>query len=376
MISLPRIIIDDAIPYIKGVFEPYAKVFYCKGSEFGTLYASNASDDNCKERIIDTADALIIRTRTKCDASLLEGTGVKFIATATIGTDHIDLEYCKSKNIRAVSAPGCNSGAVMQYVFAALYALMMKKNCGKFGLYRRVLGVVGVGHVGSKVAALGEALGLEVLRNDPLKEIEQKRLVAEGKLSEDDAVKYCALDELLDRADIVTLHVPLTNDGEYATRSMADQDFFRKMKKGSVFINSCRGQVVDDKALIGADNLSGIILDVWNGEPDINLELLKKVDIATPHIAGYSVEGKINGTETVVRACAEYLDIKELKSFSLENLKSFQRLMVSGKPEERIAEEILKGFPILELDAQLRHSTYDFERIRSEYMLRNEFKWE
>ncbi len=370
--SVPRIIIDDAIPYIRGVFEPYAEVFYCKGSEFASLR------DGRGGMAVGQADALIVRTRTKCGASLLEGSNVKMIATATIGTDHIDLDYCRSKNIYVASAPGCNSGAVLQYVYASLYALLAKKSSGRPAhLRNKVLGVVGVGHVGSKVAAMGEALGLEVLRNDPPEAIRQERLVREGRLSPMDAVRYCPLDELLEKSDIVTLHVPLVEAGRFATKSMADAGFFGRMKKGSIFINSCRGSVVDDNALIAAgDQLYGIILDVWNGEPGINPELLARADVATPHIAGYSVEGKINGTVAAVRECAKYFGLKDLEGFSLEDKKSVRKIRIKGEPEENVAAAILEGFPVMELDTMLRKSPRDFEMIRSEYKLRNEFVWE
>lgn len=412
-----RVIVDDAIPYIKGVLEPYAEVLYCKGGGFAAL-AENCADgesvpscgagssgggsSECgPRRAINSADALIVRTRTRCDAALLDGTSVKFIATATIGTDHIDMEYCASKGITVTSAPGCNSGAVMQYVFTALYALSAKKNGGRFRsvVYddsavhgdfivhgdsvaprrKRVLGVVGVGHVGGKVAALGEALGFEVLRNDPPKEALQEELIAKGELRREDAVRYCPIDELLERSDIVTLHVPLiekTGSAEKtATCGMAGAEFFAKMKPGAVFINSCRGQVVDDDALAGAVGLSGIILDVWNGEPEISPVLLAKADIATPHIAGYSVEGKINGTVAVVRDFARFFGIEPLAGFSLDSEKSVQHIHVSGISEAEAAAAMLSGFPIMELDRKLRDNPGDFEKIRSGYGLRNEFEW-
>lgn len=436
-----RVIVDDAIPYIKGVLEPYAEVFYCKGGEFASLEENRGgrgdvpscgghsyddriscdrnscdmiscdriSDDKtfsgripCESsRVIDSADALIIRTRTRCDAGLLEGTSVKFIATATIGTDHIDMEYCAAKGITVTSAPGCNSGAVMQYVFTALYALSAKKNGGRFRsvVYdetasprrKRVLGVVGVGHVGGKVAALGEALGFEVLMNDPPKETLQEELIANGVLRREEAVRYCPLDELLGRSDIVTLHVPLIEKSgrtaeatsemaaetaaETATYGMAGTEFFAKMKAGAVFINSCRGQVVNDEALVGASGLSGVIIDVWNGEPEISPELLARADIATPHIAGYSVEGKINGTVAAVRDFARFFDIPSLADFSLDDKKSTQHIHVDDISESDAARAMLSGFPIMELDRRLRDNPWEFEKIRSGYRLRNEFEW-
>ena len=203
-----KIVADEAIPFLKGVFEPYAEVVYRPGIKI------------CRADLMD-ADALIIRTRTRCDENLLEGTRVRFIATATIGDDHIDFPYCDSRGIIVRNAPGCNAGGVTEYVFSALFGLASRR---AISLQGATLGIVGVGHVGSMVERMGLALGFKVLKCDP------PRAEAEGSYG------FCDLDTLLAESNIVTLHVPL----DETTRGMADRDFFAKMRPGAFFINAAR----------------------------------------------------------------------------------------------------------------------------------------
>lgn len=338
-----KVVVDKDIPFIKGVLEPYFDVVYLSGKDI-------VSDD------VADACGMVIRTRTKCNEKLLENSSVKFIATATIGTDHIDMEYCGKAGITVENAAGCNAGGVMQYVFTALYALAVKKGfslpCGNCG-EKNVLGVVGVGNVGSRVAELGEMLGFEVLRCDP-------------KLKDG-----CSLDYLLKNSDIVTMHTWLDSK----TRGMADADFFAKMKDGAIFINASRGEVVDDDALLqNIGRFDAVVIDVWNGEPSINPDLLEKADIATPHIAGYSYEGKLNGTSMAVRSLAKYFGIEELKDFEVEaespntNLLSFY-----GSDNGEICRQLTGFFPIFEDDSNLRQNPHDFEKLRSNYKYRREF---
>ena len=385
-----KIVIDADIPFIKGVFEPYCSVVYLKGAEF-------------RRELLEDADALIIRTRTKCNYDLLHGTSVKFIATATIGTDHIDLDYCREAGIEVSNAAGCNSGGVMQYVFTALYGLAVKKGFelpptgahgdagqtesqadvesadglsgrkdtgSKKGL-KRVMGVIGVGNVGSKVANLAEYLGFEVLRCDPLKERAQTIAFNVGELRIEDFKDYYSLEYLLEHSDIVTMHTWL----DAATRGMASAKFFDTMKAGAVFINASRGEVVDEKALLDAvDKFSAVVLDVWNHEPEIDRNLIQKVDIATPHIAGYSYEGKVNGTEMSVRAVAEYFGITPLKAF--ETFKNdYKRIYLDfrGVNNLQISKKLTEIFPIFEDDFNLRNNPESFEKLRNNYNYRREF---
>ena len=288
---------------MKGIFENECEVEYYPGSEI------------TPQRVKD-ADALIVRTRTKCNAQLLEGSKVKVIASATIGTDHIDRAWCQSHNIALFNAPGCNSGGVLQYFLTALFKCLSTRELWQKFLNSApdatgaaesapfTVGVIGVGNVGSKVAAACEGLGFEVLRNDPPKERQQTLAYNSGYLRIVDFKDYYSLDYLLENSDVVTLHVPL----DETTRGMADANFFARMKPGAIFINSSRGEVVDEAALLAnIHKLAAVVLDVWVGEPNINKELLQSAFIATPHIAGYSVEGKIKGTQMVVEAIRRYM---------------------------------------------------------------------
>lgn len=340
-----KIVIDNAIPFISGVFEPYGEVVYREGS---LISREDVSD----------ADALVIRTRTKCNADILEGTSVKLIATATIGVDHIDMDYCSSQGIYVQSASGCNVGGVTNYVFSALYGIAARRSVDLKGM---TFGIVGVGHVGAMVEGVARYLGFNVLLNDP------PRAESEG------GGQFCDLDYLLENSDIVTMHVPL-ND---STRGMADENFFAKMKPGACFINSARGEVVVDNALISArPKLGAIVIDTWNGEPDINLKLLDLADIATPHIAGYSYQGKQKGTSMAVRAVAHFFGIKELYEFypkaEIKELEAVH-LDLNGKSQGERAAAIQYNYPIFTDDFMFRTNPSSFEKLRSEYRYRREF---
>ncbi|MEG0518760.1 MAG: 4-phosphoerythronate dehydrogenase [Bacteroidales bacterium] len=355
-----RLIIDKDIPFIEGVFEPFAEVVYEKGSAIN-------------KALVKEADALIIRTRTKCNKELLEGSAVKMIASATIGKDHVDLGYCAAHGIRFINAAGCNAGGVMQYVFTALYAVAVKKGLKLpvSGEKKMVLGIIGVGNVGTKVAELGEYLGFEVLRNDPAKEREQTLAFNNGYLQLTDFKDYYSLEYLLEHSDIITVHVYL----DEKTQGMVNMPFLQQAKSGVIFINSSRGEVVDEQALLLAkDKLSALILDVWDQEPDINRKLLVAADIATPHIAGYSYEGKLNGTQMVVRGVADFFGIEKLKNFTITpDTPNINHLTLKNLSEEKIYEKLNDIFPIFEQSKVLRESPADFEKIRSDYKYRREF---
>ena len=339
-----KIVADKHIPFLEGVFEPYAEVVYIDGRQI------NHAD------IVD-ADALIIRTRTKCNAELLDGTTVSMIATATIGTDHIDLDYCKTHNIEVHNAEGCNAGGVMQYVFSALYGIAARKG---IKLDDATLGIVGVGHVGSKVEAMARHLGFKVLLCDP------PRAMAEG------AEGFCSLENLLANSQIVTLHVPL----DETTRKMADEDFFMLMQPGAIFINASRGEVVDEQALISAlPKLGAVVIDTWNNEPNVNAELVDMVDIATPHIAGYSYQGKQNGTASAVQSVARHFGIKELYDYYPEtDIPDHEplRLDLKDKTHGERADVFQYNYPIFTDDFRFRMDPSSFEKLRSEYQYRRE----
>ena len=339
-----KVVADMDIPFLEGVFEPYGEVIYKKGIDI-------VADD-----VVD-ADALLVRTRTQCDASLLEGSKVKIVASATIGTDHIDKEYCASRGIQVANASGCNAGGVMQYVFSAVYGIAARKG---IKLDDVTFGVVGVGNVGRLVADMAESLGFKVMRCDP------PRAQKEGPEG------FCTIEELLAQSQVVTLHVPL----DETTRGMANDAFFTLMLPGAIFINAARGEVVNEEALMTAiPKLGAVVIDTWNNEPNVNEELVELVDIATPHIAGYSYQGKVNGTRMAVRAVAECLDIEPLKDFSPDDSDEDRqpvRLDLRGRTHGEIAAVLQYNYPIFTDDFRFRMEPQKFEKLRNEYQYRRE----
>ena len=341
-----KIVIDKAIPFIEGVFEPYVQdIVYKEGS------AINRND------VMD-ADALVIRTRTRCGRKLLHGSKVKIIATATIGTDHIDLDYCRRHSIYVRHAAGCNSGGVMDYVFSALYGTASRKTIDLTGA---TFGVIGVGSVGSRVAAMASNLGFKVYQCDP------PRALAEGPTG------FCSQEELLQNSQIVSLHVPLNKK----TRHMAGKSFFDQMLPGAFFINTARGEVVDERALIKAiPRLGPVIIDTWKNEPKVNKKLMDMVDIATPHIAGYSYQGKQNGTASAVRAVARFFGLEDLYNYfpptTVEELEAV-RLDLKGMSQGQIASIFQYNYPVFTDDFMFRLRPDDFEDLRTNYSYRKEF---
>ncbi len=340
-----KIVADSHIPFINDVFDAYADIVFKDGGQI------------CREDIRD-ADALLVRTRTRCDRNLLEGSGVKFIATATIGTDHIDTQWCASHGIEVCNAAGCNAGAVMQYVFTTLYGGCARKS---ISLGDRTLGIIGVGHVGSRIEQAARKLGFNVLLCDP------PRAEKEGKEG------FVTLEELLHHSNIVTMHTPL----DASTKAMADRDFFDLMRPGAVFINASRGEVVDEDALVEASGFLGaVIIDTWAGEPSINGRLLEIADIATPHIAGYSLLGKINGTEMSVRALGRHFGIKELEHFRVERKDEevFRELLPVSMTQKELTAGLLDIYNVFDDDSALRSAVSSFEALRQSYELRKELK--
>ena len=340
-----KIVADKHIPFLEGVFEPYAEVVYIDGRQIN-------HDD-----VVD-ADALIIRTRTKCNADLLDGTKVQLISTATIGTDHIELDYCARHGIEVHNAEGCNAGGVMQYVFSALYGVAARKNIKLDGAN---FGIIGVGHVGSKVEHMARYLGFNVLRCDP------PRAAAEGEEG------FCSLGYLLANSQIVTMHTPLDD----TTRGMADEEFFMLMQPGAIFINASRGEVMNEDALKAAyPKLGAAIIDTWNNEPDVDEDLIELVDVATPHIAGYSFQGKQNGTASAVQSVAHHFGIEELYDYYPENDipdHEPKLLDLKDKKQGEIAAVFQYNYPIFTDDFRFRMEPGNFEKMRSNYQYRREF---
>ncbi len=352
IIEKPVVIIDAHIPYIKGALEPYADVKYLKGADI------NASD-------VTDASALIVRTRTKCNATLLENSKVKAIASATIGFDHIDTDYCKSSNIAWSNAPGCNSGSVLQYVAAATMLLLKKEGVHPSKL---TFGIVGVGHVGKKVADFAKKLGFKVLLNDP------PRARAEG----DD--KFVSLGRIARKCDIITFHVPLNRDGADKTYHLFNEKFANKLERKPYIINSSRGEIAETNALKKAkkeNKVKDLILDVWENEPGIDTDLLDMALIATPHIAGYSADGKKNGTEMSVEKVANVLNLP-LKDWKATNVPLPQETLFKLNCATLSAMSVLRKiiwftYDIKQESKNFKKEYRDFERLRNEYPLRREF---
>jgi erythronate-4-phosphate dehydrogenase len=347
-----KIIADDKIPFLKGVLEPFSDITYLPGRLIGNPQVKNA-------------DALLIRTRTKCTKDLLAETNVSFIGTATIGFDHIDTRYCESNNILWTNAPGCNSSSVQQYIASALLKI---SGDFKFRLKDKTIGIIGVGNVGKKVERTARLLGMNVLLNDP------PRARSEGNAD------FTDLNTLLGEADIITLHVPLNIVGDDKTYHLVSDKTIRKMKKGAWLLNSSRGEVIETAALkkvIKTGRLSGVILDVWENEPDLDYELLENIFLATPHIAGYSTDGKANGTAMVVNSLCDKFQLP-MKNWYPEVIPQpiVREININAaelETEDVIREAVLKTYNISEDDLKLRFSPKDFEKQREKYPVRREF---
>ena len=347
-----KIIIDDKIPYIKGALEPFAEVVYLPGSK-------------TTPEIVKDADALITRTRTKCDRDLLDGSKVRFIATATIGYDHIDTQFCQNAGIKWTNAPGCNAESVNQYIASALFSYAGKKG---LVLKDKVIGIVGVGHVGSKVAGFCENIGMKVLLNDPPRERREEK------------GQFVSIDDIRQHADIITFHVPLNLAGEDATYHMVNNQFLESLEKNPLLINSCRGEVFETnsvKSALKQKIISGFIADCWENEPGIDTELLYMTDYGTPHIAGYSKDGKANGTKMSVRAVSRFfnLGIDDWDSQYVE-IPENTIIEIDGKQIEEqdiIHKAVLSTYNINNDDKMLKDSPGTFEKLRGNYPVRREF---
>ena len=347
-----KIIIDDKIPYIKGAFEDVAEVIYLPGSK-------------TTPEIVKDAHAIVTRTRTICNEKLLKNSSVKFIATATIGYDHIDTEYCDSVGIKWTNAPGCNSKSVEQYIASTLMVLAERKN---LQLKDVCMGVVGVGNVGSKVAKVCKLLGMKVLLNDPPRER------AEGS----DA--FVSLQQIMAEADIISLHVPLNMKGEDATFHLGNEKFLSALKRKPILINSCRGEVIETnavKAALKLEQISAFVCDCWENEPDIDLELLAMTELATPHIAGYSKDGKATGTQMSVRAISEFFDLG-LETWQPSGVEVPANPIIeldgTGLSEQEIISiAILWTYDIRNDDKLFKDNPAHFEQQRGDYPTRREF---
>ncbi|MDU1891220.1 MAG: 4-phosphoerythronate dehydrogenase PdxB [Dysgonomonas sp.] len=345
-----KIIADKNIPYLKGIAEYFGETTYLDGSEF--------THDSIKD-----ADTLIVRTVTYFGEEILKDTDVNLICSATIGYDHIDTEYCDTHNIAWHNAPGCNSGSVQQYIISSLITLSRNKG---FELKGKTIGIIGVGNVGKKVAKACQILGMKVLLNDPPRQIAEK----------DNS--FVSLDIIIEQADIITFHTPLTKEGEFKTFHLADDIFFSSLKKKPIIINSARGGIVDTEAIKRALNdnkISGAVIDCWENEPQIDIEYMNMVDIATPHIAGYSADGKANATRMSLESIANFyhLNKEPIKQIEVPEPKNKFIDINNFSSDNRIYDVILATYNPLDDFARLKESPNRFKQLRNEYPLRREY---
>lgn len=328
-------VIERNVPFIAGLLEPYANVTYLAADEF-------------TPKAVKDADALIVRTRTRCDAGLLAKSKCRFVGTATIGTDHIDSQWCDANGITVINAPGCNAPAVAQYVFASIMQLANRP------LLQYTIGIVGVGYVGSIIERWARGLGMKVMVCDP------PRMRAEG------GDHWSSLSEIADKADIITFHTPLTRECDDATYHIADDKFFASLKRSPIIINSARGAICDTEALIRAldcGEVSVAVIDCWEGEPEISLELLERAAIATPHIAGYSHDGKVRATQMILDAITTFFYLPRVTT-AAATPKAVARTV---KPLA-----IAESYNPLADTIALKNDPSAFEALRNNYRYRSE----
>lgn len=336
-----KVIVDNKIPYIREALAELAdEVVYLPGKAF-------------TPDIVRDADALITRTRTLCNRDLIAGSKVQFIGTATIGFDHIDTAYCKEAGITWSNCPGCNAGAVEQYIHSVLLLLQQEKG---LKLKNACIGIVGVGHVGSRIKQLAERLGIKVLLNDPPRE-------AQGESG------FTDLQTLAQCCDVITFHTPLVKQGDFPTFHLADESFFASLQRQPYIINTSRGEVIDENALREALNkglIKDAVIDVWEHEPNIALDLLNRIFIGTPHIAGYSADGKANATRMTLEAFCKFFG-KEMK---------FTILPPDMPHPPFDSNEDIRQLQIYDPRrdcAELRNHPELFEQLRGDYPLRREY---
>lgn len=348
-----KILVDENMPYARELFSRLGEVKAVPGRPIPVTE-------------LDDADALMVRSVTKVNASLLEGKAIKFVGTATAGTDHVDEGWLKQAGIGFSAAPGCNAIAVVEYVFSSL--LMLAERDG-FALRDRTVGIVGVGNVGGRLQARLEALGIRTLLCDP------------PRADRGDEGDFRSLDELVQEADILTFHTPLFKEGPYKTQHLADDVLISRLKPGTILINACRGAVVDNAALLARLNAGqdlSVVLDVWEGEPDLNVELLNKIDIGTAHIAGYTLEGKARGTTQVFEAWSAFIGREQHVALdTLLPAPEFGRITLHGPLDQPTLKRLVHlVYDVRRDDAPLRNVAGipgEFDKLRKNYLERREW---
>jgi erythronate-4-phosphate dehydrogenase len=354
-----KIIADENIPFVAECFSSIGEVKAVPGREI-------------TPNVVSDADALLVRSITPIGADLLTGSKIRFVGTATIGFDHIDTEYLSRNNVGFASAPGSNANSAAEYVITALLNIAKQHDIYLEG---KSIGIIGVGNVGGRVAKKCKALGMKTYLNDP----PLQRQTGNSK--------YLPIQELFD-CDFITLHTPLTFEGEDKTFHLANEKFFNSLKKGCIFFNTSRGGVVNSialKAVIGAGRFKAIVIDVWEDEPNIDVELFEMVDIGTPHIAGYSLDGKITGMIIIYKAACQYFGLKakyELEDFLPEPNVPQLKINPNGGEQDVLLGAVEKIYDIKADDTRLRQILETkadkkgefFDGLRKNYPVRREFQ--
>lgn len=349
-----KIVADENVAFAEEAFSKFGDVRLMQGREID-------------QSVLKDADALIVRSITKIDKALLEGASVSFVGTATIGIDHVDLDYLNDRSIGFADAKGCNADAVAEYVFTALFAAAVKQ---KISVKDKTIGVVGVGNIGSRIVKLAEAYGMKVLMNDPPRQKKELNTA------------FVPLEEILS-ADIITIHTPLTYEGDDKTFHLFNRSNLVHLKEGMIFINASRGEVVDNAALSNLldEKKPTVILDVWENEPNIDKGLIKKVLFATPHVAGYSLEGKINGTKMMVEAMNKFFNKNILWQPELPQCENSEIEILQASSSEAVLHSIFNKIYNIEEDSKPLKIFFGdkesrgkyFDLLRKEYPLRREF---
>ncbi len=350
-----KLVVDENIAFAEEAFSQYGDVLLICGRQI-------------TNEILRNADTLIVRSIINVDENLLQNTNINFVGTATIGTDHIDTNYLNENNIVFADAKGCNADSVAEYVFTALLKIAADN---KLTLRNKSIGIIGVGNVGSRVLKYAEALGLKVYNNDP-----PKQRAGEGN-------NYVSLEEAM-QADIITLHVPLNKTGIDKTFHLIDEKKLNEIRNNTIIINSSRGAVIDNKALLNIVDKKCIkvILDVWEGEPSVNTNLLQKVFIGSAHISGYSLEGKVNGTKMIYDALCRFtnqlndwepkLPPIEINVIDVSSVKSIEeKLHLIFKQIYDIEKDDSEIRKMIEMNENM-YAAY-FDKLRKDYHLRREF---
>lgn len=349
-----KIVADENISFVKEAFSGFGEV-------------ETVSGRMINREVLADATILLVRSITTVNRELLEGTAVRFVASATIGVDHIDTDYLKEKSIGFAYAPGSNAESVAEYVLSALFLMSSRL---KRPLQQMTLGIVGVGNIGSKVYHYAEALGIRCLLNDPPK----KKLTG--------SEIYISLNQITEESDILTFHVPLVTSGEFSTYHMVNHDLIAGMKKNAILINTSRGRVVDEKSIRAErGRLGGLILDVWENEPSINTEIFKLTDIGTPHIAGYSFDGKIRGTKMIYDAACAFFFLKPQWQIPQDYFTEIVKTIDVGSSSQPVADAILNAYAIEQdhkalsniLKKEKPEQGKFFDELRKNYPGRREF---